>query len=107
MDVRLTAIHVLGMVGHPEMLADLRQLAVDCTSDILKGAIFETISKLEIQQAMGVSTDREVATDLESNSDHNMDLQPQGEADQSSASHDNEPAQPDNQAVAQSVFEPE
>ena len=44
LDVRLTAIHLLGMAGQTGLLEKLRQLAGDSTSEAVKAAILETIA---------------------------------------------------------------
>jgi HEAT repeat protein len=50
MDVRLTAVYILGLVGQPGVIEQLRQLTVDCTSEAVKIALLETISRLEAPQ---------------------------------------------------------
>jgi HEAT repeat protein len=52
MDVRLTTTHILGLVGHPGLLDQLRQLAADSTSAEVKSALLETIAKLEAPQGV-------------------------------------------------------
>jgi HEAT repeat protein len=63
MDVRLTTIHILGLVGHPALLDQLRQLAADATSAEVKNALLETIAKLEAPQDLaGEGTEFEFIT---------------------------------------------
>jgi HEAT repeat protein len=64
MDVRLTVVHVLGMVGDPALVGEMRQLAVDCNSDVLRDAMFETICKLETPLAAEDHEDEDVGGEL-------------------------------------------
>ena len=56
LEVRLTAIYVLGMGGQLGVLEQLQQLADDCRQEAVRTALLETIGKLEASQNQQGST---------------------------------------------------
>jgi HEAT repeat protein len=70
MDVRLTTTYILGMVGQATVLEQLRQLAIDATSESVKNALLETVAKLEAPQneesaAMATESELEALPEFE------------------------------------------
>lgn len=62
LEVRLTAIYVLGMGGQLDVLEQLGQLADDCPHEAVRSALLETIGRLEASQNQ---QDRTSETELE------------------------------------------
>jgi HEAT repeat protein len=85
LDVRLTAIHLFGMAGQTGVLEELRQLEADCTSDVVKGALAETIAKLtgtESAEDTGLIEEAsEVACADDAASQYEFATEPQGETE--------------------------
>ena len=61
LEVRLTAIYVLGMGGQLGVLEQLRQLVDDCSHETVTSALLETIAKLEApQHQLGSTSETEL-----------------------------------------------
>jgi HEAT repeat protein len=65
LDVRLVAIHVLGLAGELSVLDSLKQQLEDSQNDVIAEALLEAIARLEAPQVLSVASDPapEVVTD--------------------------------------------
>jgi HEAT repeat protein len=86
MDVRLTAIHVIGLAGHSGLLEQLRELVNDRPFEATQIALQDAIASLEVRQHeehIGPESAEQAAYepshDLEAQSDSEVETQPEFE----------------------------